>query len=99
SPTRRVSSADDITMAKTLVYIRRSTTKGKGKGIMTESEPVQTKTKLHQEQERLGYEAAVRLQEELNEKERQRMGRVHEATQSFIEEEWENIRARVKADK
>nr|GEV02722.1 hypothetical protein [Tanacetum cinerariifolium] len=46
SPTRRVSTADDITMAETLLYIRRSAAKDKGKGIMTESEPVQTKTKL-----------------------------------------------------
>ncbi|GKA79538.1 hypothetical protein Tco_0786134 [Tanacetum coccineum] len=42
--------------------------------------------------------AAVRLQEELDEEERQRMARVHEAAQSFTEEEWENIRARVEAD-
>nr|GEW37589.1 hypothetical protein [Tanacetum cinerariifolium] len=41
---------------------------------------------------------AVRLQEELDEEERQRMARVHEAAQSFFEEEWENIRARVEAD-
>ncbi|GKB67799.1 hypothetical protein Tco_0929211 [Tanacetum coccineum] len=47
---------------------------------------------------RLGHEAAVRLQEELDEEERQRMARVHEAAQSFTEEEWENIRARVEAD-
>ncbi|GJS81177.1 hypothetical protein Tco_0747718 [Tanacetum coccineum] len=42
--------------------------------------------------------AAVRLQEELDEEERQMMARVHEATQSFTEEEWENTKARVKAD-
>ncbi|GJX13724.1 putative ribonuclease H-like domain-containing protein [Tanacetum coccineum] len=41
---------------------------------------------------------AMRLQEELDEEERQRMARVHEVAQSFTEEEWENIRARVKAD-
>ncbi|GKC87575.1 hypothetical protein Tco_1148224 [Tanacetum coccineum] len=41
---------------------------------------------------------AVRLQEELDEEERQRMARVHEAAQSFTEEEWENIRARVEAN-
>nr|GEU61304.1 putative ribonuclease H-like domain-containing protein [Tanacetum cinerariifolium] len=70
SPTRRVSTADDITMAKTLVYIRTSAAKDKGKSIMTESEPVQTKTKLQQEQKRLGYEVVVRLQEELDEEER-----------------------------
>ncbi|GJU62493.1 hypothetical protein Tco_1244328 [Tanacetum coccineum] len=73
--------------------------KDKGKGKMEESEDEQTKrTKLQQEQERLGHEAAVRLQEELDEEERKRMARVHEATQSFTKEEWENIRARVEAD-
>ncbi|GJS80269.1 hypothetical protein Tco_0730150 [Tanacetum coccineum] len=73
--------------------------KDKGKGIMTDSEDEQTKrTKLQQEQDRLGHEAAVRLQEELDEEERQRMARVHAAAQSFTEEEWENIRARVEAD-
>ncbi|GKE30770.1 hypothetical protein Tco_1446154 [Tanacetum coccineum] len=42
--------------------------------------------------------AAVRLQEGLHEEERQRMARVHEIAQSFTEEEWENIRARVEAN-
>ncbi|GKB26191.1 hypothetical protein Tco_0865592 [Tanacetum coccineum] len=40
SPTRRVSTTDDINMAETLVYIRKSATKDKGKGKMDESEPV-----------------------------------------------------------
>ncbi|GJZ04785.1 hypothetical protein Tco_0538060 [Tanacetum coccineum] len=39
------------------------------------------------EQERLGHEVAVRLQEELDEEERQRMARVHEAAQYFTKEE------------
>ncbi|GKB20949.1 hypothetical protein Tco_0854872 [Tanacetum coccineum] len=66
---------------------------------MEESEDEQIKrTKLQQEQDRLGHEAVVRLQEELDEEERQRMARVHEAAQSFTEEEWENFRARVEAD-
>ncbi|GJW29966.1 putative ribonuclease H-like domain-containing protein [Tanacetum coccineum] len=43
---------------------------------MEEFEDEQTKrTKLQQEQERLGHEAAVRLQEELDEEERQRMAK------------------------
>ncbi|GJT68775.1 putative ribonuclease H-like domain-containing protein [Tanacetum coccineum] len=42
--------------------------------------------------------APMRLQEELDEEERQRMSRVHEAAPYFTEEEWENIRARVEAD-
>ncbi|GKC77844.1 hypothetical protein Tco_1128618, partial [Tanacetum coccineum] len=100
SPTRntRVFTADDITMAETLVYIRKSTTKDKGKGKMDESETVKTKTKLQQEQERLDFEAAVGLQAELKEEERQRIVRVHEAASSFNVEEWEDIQARVEAD-
>nr|GFB30729.1 hypothetical protein [Tanacetum cinerariifolium] len=49
------------------------------------------------DKDRLGHEATVRLQEELDKEERQMMARVHEAAQSFTEEEWENIRARIKA--
>ncbi|GJV96609.1 hypothetical protein Tco_1548186 [Tanacetum coccineum] len=52
--------------------------KDKGKGIMIDFEDEQTKRrKLPQEQDRLGHEATVRLQEELDEEERQRMARVH----------------------
>ncbi|GJT58122.1 hypothetical protein Tco_0993176 [Tanacetum coccineum] len=40
---------------------------------------------------------AVRLQEEFDEEERQRIARVHEAARSFYEVEWEDIRARVEA--
>ncbi|GKF31961.1 hypothetical protein Tco_0101759, partial [Tanacetum coccineum] len=48
SPTRntKVSTVDDIIMAETLVYIRKSAAKYKGKGKMDESEKVKTKTKL-----------------------------------------------------
>ncbi|GJR54785.1 putative ribonuclease H-like domain-containing protein [Tanacetum coccineum] len=72
SPTRNtgVSMTDDITMGETLVYIKKSAAKDKGKGKMVESKTVQTKTKLQQEQERLDFEAAVRLQAELEEEER-----------------------------
>ncbi|GJU68412.1 zinc finger, CCHC-type containing protein [Tanacetum coccineum] len=94
----RVSTADDITMAETLVYIRKSVSKDKGKGKIAKFEPVQTKTKLQQEQERLGYEVAVRLPAELEEEERQRIARVHESASSFNVEEWEDIQARVKAN-
>ncbi|GJS32032.1 hypothetical protein Tco_0530414 [Tanacetum coccineum] len=65
---------------------------------MTESEPEQTKTKLQQRQERAGYEAAVRLQEQLDEEERQGIARVHEAVSSFNIEEWEDIQATIEAD-
>ncbi|GJW00007.1 hypothetical protein Tco_1555258 [Tanacetum coccineum] len=51
-----------------------------------------------QEQERLDYEAAVRIQEELDESERQRMAQVHQAAQGFTDAEWDDILARVAAD-
>ncbi|GKC84466.1 hypothetical protein Tco_1140183 [Tanacetum coccineum] len=100
SPTRntRVSTADDITMAETLVYIRRSATKEKGKGKMDESEKVITQTKLQQKQERLDFEASMRLQDELDQEGRKRISMVHESASSFNVEEWEDIQARVQAD-
>ncbi|GJY39455.1 hypothetical protein Tco_0425819 [Tanacetum coccineum] len=100
SPIRntKVSTTDDINMAETLMYIRKSASKDKGKGKMDKFEPVQSKTKLQQEQERLGYKAAVRLQAKLEEEERQRIVRVHEAASSFNVEEWEDIQAKVEAD-
>ncbi|GJV52200.1 hypothetical protein Tco_1447941 [Tanacetum coccineum] len=65
-----VTTAEVSTAAENLVYIRRSAEKkkDKGKGIMTEPEP-KKKTKKQLEQERLRHEEAVRLQEQLNEKE------------------------------
>ncbi|GJS93578.1 putative ribonuclease H-like domain-containing protein [Tanacetum coccineum] len=67
-------SVDDVA-AEGLVYIRRSAAKrkDKGKAIMEESEPTQTKTKIQQEQERLGFEEAQRLHEQFDEEERQRI--------------------------
>ncbi|GJW63956.1 hypothetical protein Tco_0115840 [Tanacetum coccineum] len=58
-------SVDDVA-AEGLVYIKRSAAKrkDKGKAIMEESEPTQTKTKIQQEQKRLGFEEALRLQEQ-----------------------------------
>ncbi|GJX63319.1 hypothetical protein Tco_0296219 [Tanacetum coccineum] len=86
--------------AESLVYIRRSAEKrqDKGKAIMKEAEPVQKKTKLQLEQERLGYEEALRLQEQLDEEERQRIARVHEEANTFNAEEWDNIQAQIEAD-
>ncbi|GJX58900.1 hypothetical protein Tco_0290290 [Tanacetum coccineum] len=42
--------------------------------------------------------AALRLQEQLDEEERQRITRVYEAASSFNIEEWEDIQARIEAD-
>ncbi|GKF74983.1 hypothetical protein Tco_0224427, partial [Tanacetum coccineum] len=60
------------TAATNLVYIRRSAhkRKDKGKAIMEEDESVQKKTKKQLEQEILGHEEAIRLQEQIDEEER-----------------------------
>ncbi|GJV01366.1 copia protein [Tanacetum coccineum] len=89
------------TTAESLVYIRRSAAKrkDKGKDIMKEAEPVQKKTKLQLEQERLRLEEALRLQEQLDEEERQRISRVHEEASTFNDEEWDNIQDQIEADK
>ncbi|GKD09787.1 hypothetical protein Tco_1189472 [Tanacetum coccineum] len=50
------------------------------------------------EQERLGYEEALRLQVEIDEEERQRIGKVQEEASSFNIEEWDDIQAIVEAD-
>ncbi|GKA49069.1 hypothetical protein Tco_0742027 [Tanacetum coccineum] len=88
------------TAAESLVYIRISAAKrkDKGKAIMKEAGPVQKKTKLQLDQERLGLEEALRLQEQLDEEERQRIARVHEEASTFNAEEWDNIQAQIEAD-
>ncbi|GKE35181.1 hypothetical protein Tco_1454503, partial [Tanacetum coccineum] len=89
------ASTEVKTAAESLVYNKKSATKRKDKGraIMKEVEPVQKKTKLQLEQERLGYEEALRLQEQLDEEERQRIARVHKKASTFNAEEWDNIQA------
>ncbi|GJV02048.1 hypothetical protein Tco_1335617 [Tanacetum coccineum] len=88
------------TAVESLVYIRRSAAKrkDKGKAIMKEAEPVQKKTKLQLEQERLGLKEALRMQEQLDEEERKMIARVHEEASTFNAEEWNNIQAQIKAD-
>ncbi|GJV22587.1 retrovirus-related pol polyprotein from transposon TNT 1-94 [Tanacetum coccineum] len=95
-----IASPEVKTTAKSLVYIRRSAAKrkDKGKAIMKEVEPVQKKTKLQLEQERLGLEEALRLKEQLDEEERQRIARVHEEASTFNDEEWNNIQAQIEVD-
>ncbi|GJZ02470.1 hypothetical protein Tco_0520431 [Tanacetum coccineum] len=89
------------TAAESLVYIRISAAKRKDKGkvIMKEAGTrVNKKTKLQLDQQRLGLEEAMRLQEQLDEEERQRIARVHEEASTFNAEEWGNIQAQIKAD-
>nr|GEW29611.1 putative ribonuclease H-like domain-containing protein [Tanacetum cinerariifolium] len=61
-------------------------TRDKGKAIMTKSKPEQTTTKLRERQERAGYEAAIRLQEQLDEEENLRIIRDAEIAQRLQEE-------------
>ncbi|GJY54507.1 hypothetical protein Tco_0446171 [Tanacetum coccineum] len=71
-PVTTTSVTPEVSTAATnLVYIRRSAEKRKDKGktIMKEDESVQKKTKKQLEQERLGHEEAIRLQEQINEEE------------------------------
>ncbi|GJR72557.1 hypothetical protein Tco_0084922 [Tanacetum coccineum] len=65
------------TTAESLVYIRRSAKKKKDKGkvIVIEDESVQKKSKKQVQEERLGYEEAIRLQEQIDEEERKRIAR------------------------
>ncbi|GKA18620.1 hypothetical protein Tco_0698535 [Tanacetum coccineum] len=58
----------------------------KGKAIMKDDESVQKKTKKQLEQERLGHEEAIRLQEQIYEEERQRIARDAEIAKLLQEE-------------
>ncbi|GJZ55570.1 putative ribonuclease H-like domain-containing protein, partial [Tanacetum coccineum] len=82
------STPEVSTAAKNLVYTRRSAEKrkDKGKAIMKEDESVQKKAKKQLEQERLGHEEAIRLQEQINEEERQRIDRDAEIAKQLQEE-------------
>ncbi|GKA48834.1 hypothetical protein Tco_0741792 [Tanacetum coccineum] len=61
----RVSTAEDISTTKTLVYIRRGAAKDKGKAKMDKLELEQTKPKLQQRQERADIKATIKADEEL----------------------------------
>ncbi|GJR15964.1 hypothetical protein Tco_0798616 [Tanacetum coccineum] len=91
---KEVSTAEPVSTAGASVSTAgASSAKDKGKAIMEEAETIQTKTKLQLEQERLGYEEALRLQAEIDEEERQRIVRVQEEASSFNIEEWDDIQA------
>ncbi|GKE70793.1 hypothetical protein Tco_1528865, partial [Tanacetum coccineum] len=62
-----------------------SSSKDKGKAIMKDFEPKQATTKLKQRQKIAGYEASIRLQEQLNEKESQRIVKDAEVAQRLQE--------------
>ncbi|GKD89065.1 hypothetical protein Tco_1364572, partial [Tanacetum coccineum] len=95
STASRIVSTAGLIQQVNIIIPSSSVTKDKGKAIMTESKSEQTTTHLKQRQKRVGYEAAIRLQEQLNEEESQRISR---DAKGFTEDEWEDIRERVEAD-
>ncbi|GKE97280.1 hypothetical protein Tco_1582135 [Tanacetum coccineum] len=86
STASRIVSTAGMIQQVNIIILSSSATKDKGKAIMTKSEPEQTTTKLKQRQERAGYETDIRLQEQLNEEESQRIVRDAEIAQRLQEE-------------
>ncbi|GJW21444.1 zinc finger BED domain-containing protein RICESLEEPER 2 [Tanacetum coccineum] len=80
---RQVSTADIGTVSE--VDAATAKAKDKGKAIMTEPEP-EKKTKLKERQERAGLEAAIKLQEQLEEEEKQRLARDAKIAKRLYEE-------------
>ncbi|GKC27846.1 hypothetical protein Tco_1035140, partial [Tanacetum coccineum] len=80
---------DDTTLTETFLNIQNSATKASkdmGKAIMTESQPERTTTKMKERQARARFEAAIRLQEQLDEEARQRFARDAEVAKRLQEE-------------
>ncbi|GJT42116.1 hypothetical protein Tco_0941981 [Tanacetum coccineum] len=96
-------TAKDVSTAKVPVNtagaeISTASLKVKIIGVSVDDVAAEDKTKIQQEQERLGFEEAQRLQEQFNEKERQRIASVHEESSTFKPKEWDNIQAQIKVD-
>ncbi|GKE32462.1 hypothetical protein Tco_1451784 [Tanacetum coccineum] len=91
-----VSEDEEVYIAEPDISIANVPVSTAGAEVSTASP--EKKTKLQLEQERLGYEEALRLQEQLDEKERQRIARVHVEANTFNAEEWDNIQAQIEAD-
>ncbi|GJV44277.1 hypothetical protein Tco_1428813 [Tanacetum coccineum] len=83
-----------------VVYGRRSkeARKDKGKAIMTESEP-EKKSKKLLEQERLGLEEAIRLQEQVDEEERAQVARDEEIARQLLALDEERVTTDPKTTK
>ncbi|GJS23019.1 hypothetical protein Tco_0451651 [Tanacetum coccineum] len=93
-----------VSTASELVSTAGVKAKDKGKAVLQESKPPKKNKKrvrvqMKQEQERLDHETAMKIQEELDAAERQRMTQVHQAAQGFSDDKWDDVLARVAADK
>ncbi|GJR44328.1 ribonuclease H-like domain-containing protein [Tanacetum coccineum] len=99
-----VSTAEEniSTAGRTVTYRRRSeeerTRKDKGKAIMTEPEP-KKKSMKEIEQERLSFAEAIRLQEQMNEKQRAQIARDEEIARQWDEEERQRAMSEAKSTK
>ncbi|GKF84907.1 hypothetical protein Tco_0249805, partial [Tanacetum coccineum] len=74
------------------------TRKNKGKAIMTESEP-KKKSNKEIEQERLSFTEAIRLQEQMNKKQRAQIARDKEIARQWDEEERQRATSEAKSTK
>ncbi|GJW06516.1 hypothetical protein Tco_1568939 [Tanacetum coccineum] len=82
SPQRNANTtADDLTLAETLMEIRKSVAKDKGKAKMDETESPRKMKQREQVQISRDEEVAQKLQEEFDAAERQRMAQGHQAAQ------------------
>ncbi|GJT60647.1 retrovirus-related pol polyprotein from transposon TNT 1-94 [Tanacetum coccineum] len=81
------TTADDLTLAETLMEIRKSAVKAKGKAKMDETESPRKMKQREQVQISRDVEVAQKLQEEFDAAERQRMAQVHQAAQGPVQEQ------------
>ncbi|GKA39369.1 hypothetical protein Tco_0731920, partial [Tanacetum coccineum] len=99
-----VSTAEVLlsTAGGIVTYTRRSAEKrsrqDKGKAIMIEEEP-KKKSKKELEQERLSYAEAIRLEKQMNEKQRAHIARDEEITRQWDEEERQRSMDEAKSTK
>nr|GEW06496.1 hypothetical protein [Tanacetum cinerariifolium] len=94
---RTISTAEEsVSTAGASMAVSTAGMVDKGKAIMQESEPELTTTKLQQRQERASYEAIVRLQEQLDEEERQRTTKLKKLSFEELKNLFEATMRRVK---
>ncbi|GJW08236.1 hypothetical protein Tco_1570659 [Tanacetum coccineum] len=99
SPQRHAdTTADDLTLAETLMEIRKSAAKAKDKAKMDETEFLRKMKQREQVQISKDAKVAQKLQEEFDAAERQRMTQLHQSAQGFTDAELDDVLARVAAD-
>ncbi|GJZ18794.1 hypothetical protein Tco_0555384 [Tanacetum coccineum] len=86
------------TQKETLMEIRKSAAKDKGKAKIDETESPRKMKQRERAQISRDEEVAQNLQEDFDVAERQRMAQVHQAAQGFTDVEWDDVLARVVAD-